>query len=180
MEENSSIQELKTSFVVNIWVERNNFIVLLMVVIVAAVYGRQFNLMQLFELFVGSFLFAGIVFFGFVGIALHIRYYFHYEKYRSVKLFADRLVISIEHVETAEIFKKDIVKIILRDRINSSGRYQTFVDPFYYLIVVSQNHEPVILTCILDMNLKKKIAGWYGQELEHKYQFFPSPLFEAR
>lgn len=179
MEQNKIVETFETSLIANIWVERNNVIPFLLACIITI--AVQFSLIKFFELLLGSFLFTGIIFLGFVGIAAHIQYHFHFEKNRKVHLFADRIIISISSEVFAQLFKKDIVKIILFDKLKSeskSGGYNawpTYLDPFYYLIVIGKNQERIILTCLLDIRLKKKIAAWYGQELEHKYQFFPFP-----
>ena len=180
MEQSTIIETFETSLIANIWVERYNIMVFLMVSIIAIFV--QFSLIIFLEFLLASLLFTGIFMLGFVGIAAHIRYYFHFERNRKVELYTDRMVINLNSDVLEEIFKKDIVKIILCDKLKyklESGGYNlwgTFADPFYYLVVIGKNKENVILTCLLDIKLKKKIAAWYGQELEHKYQFFPFPL----
>jgi hypothetical protein len=179
MEQSIIIETLKTSLKVNIWVERNHFLIILMAVIVAIF--ACFSLIIFFELLGGIFLFAGIFFLGFVGIAAHIRYYFYFERNRKVELYSDRMVIIIDDQMIKEILKKDILKIMLFDKLkyesNSNGynMWPTFLDPFYYLELIGRNQERIVLTCLLDIRLKKKIAAWYGKELEHEYQFFPFP-----
>ena len=175
MEQSTIIETFETSLGVNIWVERYSIVVYLITGIIA-IYAHL-SLVIFFEALLGIFLFTGIVFMGFVGIAAHIRYFFYFERNRKVELYRDRMVISVNGEVAEQIFKNDIVKIILRDKIKSYGYnlWPTSADPFYYLVVLGKNQEKVILTCLLDIGLKKKIAGWYGQELEHKYQFFPFP-----
>ncbi len=123
------------------------------------------------------FLFVGIFFLGFVAIAAHIRYYFHFEKRRKVELHPDRMVIAVNDQVVEQIFKKDIVNITLYDKrhIDTGNPFPTLLDSFYYLGVTGKNQERIVLTCLLDIRLKKKITAWYGQELEHTYQFFPFP-----
>jgi hypothetical protein len=180
MEQSTIVETFETSLGVNLRVEINNIVVFFMVVIIAIYF--QISLIMFFELLVGSFLFAGTVLMGFVGIAAHVKYYFNFERNRKVDLYTDRMVISMNGEVAEQIFKNDIVKIILYDKINSSGVnfHPTNADPFYYLVVIANNQEMVVLTCLLGKRLKKKIASWYGQELEHKYQFFPFPPKAAR
>jgi hypothetical protein len=184
MEQNGLTQTFKTSLAANIWAERNHILIFLMAVIVAII--AQFTLLQFFELLIGLFLWTGIFFLGFVGIAAHIQYYFHLERSVDVKLYTDRMVIYKHGDVLAEIFKRDIVKIVICDRLRNYGyesdgydhyynAWSTFADPFYYLLVIDKQQGSIILTCLLDIRLKKKIAAWYGQKLEHKYQFFPFP-----
>jgi hypothetical protein len=119
------------------------------------------------------------VFLGFVAIAAHVRYYFHYERRRKGELFGDRMIINVNDKVMEQILKNDILKITLYDKrhVDEGNLFPTVLDSFYYLIATCKNQEAVILTCLLDIKLKKKITAWYGQELEHKYQFFPFPLF---
>ena len=168
------VDTLKTSLLINIWAERNH-IMLCFLTGILAIYAHL-SLILFFEGLLGIFIFSGIVMLGFVAIVAHIKYYFNFEKNRKVELYSDRLVIIVDDKITDQIFKKDIIKITLFDKIRSTGKaWPTFVDPFYYLNVISIGQEKLILTCLLDMKLKKKIAAWCGQELEHKYQFFPLP-----
>ena len=144
---------------------------------IIAIYA-QLSLVIFFESLLGIFLFIGIFFLGFLGIAAHIRYYFHFESNRKVELYKDSMINYLNAKVTEQIFKNDIIKITLCDKINSYGSnfYPTSADPFYYLIVLVKNQEKIILTCLLDIGLKKKIAGWYGKEFEHMYQFSLSQL----
>ena len=175
MEQNSPGETLKTSLGVNIWAERNYIIVSLLTGVI--VIYVKLSLVNFFEALAGIYLFTGIFFLGFVGIIAHVKYYFNFERNRKVELYTDRMVISVNGELTKQIFKNDILKIILCDKLQSYGNnlYPTYLDAFYYLVVIGKNQERVILTCLLDRKLKKKIATWYGLELEHKYQFFPIP-----
>ncbi|MEO7487276.1 MAG: hypothetical protein ABIU77_09250 [Ferruginibacter sp.] len=176
MEQIKIIETLETSLVVNIWVQRNSLIIYLITGIIA-IYA-QFNLMMFFELLLGIFLFIGIVFMGFVGIAAHMQYYFQFERNRKVELYSDRIVVICKNGQVVDqIFKRDIDKIVLYDKIKSYGYnlWPTNADSYYYITVIGKNQEKIILTCLLDISLKKKVASWYGQELQHKYQFFPLP-----
>lgn len=180
MEQSANPETLETSLIVNIWVQRWNIIVFFIVVILT-IYV-QLNLIQFVEVLLGAFLWTSIFMFGFLGIAAHIRYYFHYEKNRKVALYPDKIVVSKNNDIVMQVVKHDIVKIILRDKIKSYGYNlnPSFADPFYYLIVIYKGNESVILTCLLDLKLKKKISSWYGKEFEHSYQFFPFPTNYVR
>jgi len=175
MEQSTIIETFETSLIVNVWVERYNIVFFLITGII--IIYAQLSLEIFFEALLGIFLFTGIVFMGFVGIAAHVKYYFNFERNRKVELYTDRMDISVNGEVSEQIFKNDIVNIILYDKINSYGSnfYPTYADPYYYLVVIGKNQERIILTCLLDIRLKKKIAAWYDQELEHKYQFFPFP-----
>ena len=184
MEQSKIVNKLETTLLANTWVERNNILVLLMVGIVD-IY-LKFSLIKLFELLLGIFAFTGIVFMGIVGIAAHIRYYFYFERHRKVALYTDRMVISVNDEALETVLKNDIVKIIIHDKLRNCGyelngydhyynSYPSFADSFYYLVIIGKNQERVILTCLLDIKLKQKIAAWYGHKLDHKYQFFPFP-----
>ena len=169
------IETFKTSLIVNIWMQRNSFIGYLIAGIIAVLV--HLSLVQFFELLLGVFLFTGIALFGFVGIYAHILYYFRFEINRKVELYTNRIVICKNDQIVQQMFKNEITKIILCDKIKSYGfnLNPTYADSYYYLIVVGKSQETVILTCLLNISLKKKIAAWYGQELEQKYQFFPFP-----
>ncbi len=173
-EQGTPTETLKTSLPANIWAERF-FIINLIVATAIGIYAHL-TLFQYFELVLGFFLFAGIFFLGFVAIAAHLRYYFHFEKGRKVELLWDRMVITSHDQVVEQIFIKDIIKITLYDQRRDGGTaFPTLLDCFYYLVVTGKNRERIVLTCLLDIRLKKKIAAWYGQEPEHTYQFFPFP-----
>ncbi len=175
MGENTVIETFKTSLIVNIWMQRNSFIGYLIAGIIAVL--AHFSLIQFFELLLGVFLFIGIALLGFVGIYAHILYYFRFERNRKVELYTDRIVTRKNDQIVQQMFKNEITRIILCDNIRSSGitSWSTYADSYYYLIVIGKNQERIILTCLLNISLKKKIDVWYGQEIEHKYQFFPFP-----
>jgi hypothetical protein len=175
MEESTIIETFETSLIVNIWMHRNSFIGYLIAGIIAVLV--RLSLVQFFELLLGVFLLINVALFGFVGIAAHIEYYFRFERNRKVELYTDRMVIYKNNQVVQEMLKYEITKIILYDKIKSYGYnlWPTLHDSYYYLAVVSKNQERIILTCLLNISLKKKIAAWYGQGLEHKYQFFPFP-----
>ena len=175
MEESTIIETLETSLLANVWVERR-FIIFLMVATTIGIYV-QLNLSEFLELLLYFFLFIGIVFLGFVAIAAHIRYYCHFERHRKVELYADKMVVSVKDRVREQILKNDIVKITLYDKrhIDEGNLFPTLLDSFYYLVVVGKNQERFVLTCLLDIRLKKKMANWYGQNIEHQYQFFPFP-----
>ena len=175
MEQSPIIETFETSLLANVWAEWL-FIVYFVVTVFISIYVH-FDLFEFFELVLGMFLFAGIVFLGFVAIAAHIRYYFHFERRRKVQLYADKMVISVKDQVTDQILKNDIVKITLYDKrhVDDGNLFPTLLDSFYYLVVVCKNQELIVLTCLLDVRLKKKISAWFGQELEHQYQFFPFP-----
>lgn len=174
MKLNGNVQILKTSLRSNLWVHRWTF-VLCLIIVVCSIIG-EVNFVQFIEIALVLFLFSGIFFFGFVGIALHLRYYLHYEKGREVKLFEDHITV-IDEYGVNQIFKKEVAKIMLFNNIkyNDYNLFPTSIDRFYYLTIIAENGEQLILTCILDTKLKKKIVEWYGREPEHKYQFFPFP-----
>jgi hypothetical protein len=180
MEQSTMIETFETSLIVNIWMQRNSFIGYLIAGIIAVLV--HLSLVQFFELLLGVFLFTGTVLFGFVGIYAHIIYYFRFEINRKVKLYSDRIVIVKNGQIIQQLLKNEITKIILCDKIKSYGFNldPTYADSYYYLIVIGKNQERIILTCLLNIRLKKKIAAWYGQELEHKYQFFPFPANYGR
>jgi hypothetical protein len=175
MEQSAKIETLETSLLANIWAERLLIIALMM----AAVIGIyvHLNLLVYFEVMVGSFFLIGIMFLAFVGIAAHLRYYFNFERHRKLELYADRMVISVNNQVVGQILKNDIIRITLYDKrhVDEVNLYPTLFDSFYYLVVTGKNQERVVLTCLLDIRLKKKINAWYGRELEHIYQFFPFP-----
>jgi len=175
MEQSAKIETLETSLLANFWAERF-FIIDLMVPVVIGIYVH-FNLLQNFELMVGSFFFVGIVFLGFVAIAAHIRYYFNFERNRKLELYTDRMVICVNNQVVGQILKNDILRITLYDKrhVDVGNLFPTLLDSFYYLVVTGKNQEGVVLTCLLDIRLKKKITAWYGREPEHIYQFFPFP-----
>ena len=135
------------------------------------------TLIKYFEMLFFFFLFVGIFFLGFVAIAAHIRYYFHFEKRRKVELHTDRMVITMNDQVVEQLLKKDIISITLYDKRHVDGNlFPVLLDSFYYLGVTGKNQERIVLTCLLDIRLKKKITTWYGQELKHTYQFFPFPF----
>ena len=175
MEQSKTIETLQTSMLANIWAE-GLFIINFIVATSICIYAH-FRLTQYFEVMLGFFLLAGLFFLGFVAIAAHIKYYFHFERSRKVELYPDRMVITVNDQVVDHIFKEDIDKIALyeRRRQGEANWVVTLLDSFYYLTVIGKNQERIVLTCILDIRLKKKITAWYGQELEHKYQFFPFP-----
>jgi hypothetical protein len=175
MEQSTIIETLQTSLLVNIWAERR-FIVLFIVAIIISIYVHL-DSFQFLEEILGMFFFIGIVFLGFVAIAAHVKYYFHYERGRKVELHPDLMVITVNDKVVEQIFKKDISNITLYDKrhIDTGNFFPVVLDSFYYLVLIGKNQERVILTCLLDIRLKKKITAWYGQELEHTYQFFPFP-----
>ena len=137
----------------------------------------HFNLLQIFELMVGSFFMTGIIFLAFVGIAAHLRYYFNFERHRKLELYTDRMVICVNNQVVGQILKNDIIRITLYDKrhVDEGNLFPIQLDSFYYLVVTGKNQERVVLTCLLDIRLKKKITAWYGREPEHIYQFFPFP-----
>jgi hypothetical protein len=92
------------------------------------------------------------------------------------------MVITVNDKVVEQIFKKDIINITLYDKrhVDTGNLFPVLLDTFYYLVVTGKNQETVVLTCLLDIRLKKKITAWYGQELEHTYQFFPFPNSEYR
>jgi hypothetical protein len=174
MEQGAITDTLKTSLPANIWVERQ-FILFFIVGTAISIYvhGTLFQYVEVMSIF---FLFVGIFFLGFVAIAAHLRYYFHFEKGRKVELHWDRMVITLHDQVVEQIYKKDIIKITLYDQRRDGGTaFPTFLDGFYYLVVTGENRERIVLTCLLDIRLKKKVAAWYGEELKHTYQFFPFP-----
>ena len=175
MEESTKRTSLETSLIVNIWMQRNDFIGYLMAIIVAVFVHLSF--LQFFELLLGVFLFTGIALFGFVGLYAHILYYFRFEVNRKVELYTDRILTYKNAQKVQEMSKNEITKIILCDKLKSEGfnLWPSNADSYYYLIVIGKNKEQIILTCLLDIRLKKKIATWYGREFEHQYQFFPFP-----
>ena len=175
MRQDEIIETFETSIIINIWVQRNSVVTCLITGIIT-IYA-QLGLIAFFEALLGIFLFSGVVMLGFAGIVIHVKYYYHFEKNRRVELYTDRIEISRNGKVVKQVFKDDITGIILCDRLKSGGYnlYPTFADPYYYLDVIDKNKEEVILTCLLDIRLKKKIAAWYGQEPEHKYKFFPYP-----
>jgi hypothetical protein len=177
MEQSTIIETLKTSFLANVWVERR-FIIYFILATIISLYAHG-TLSQYLQVLLYFFLFVGFVFLGFVAILAHIKYFFGYERRREVELYEDKIVIKVNHQVTEQIFKNDIIKITLYDKrhIDQGNFYPTLVDSFYYLIVIDKNQKSVILTCLLDMKLKKKITAWYGKELEHIYQLFPFPYF---
>jgi hypothetical protein len=175
MEQSTIIETLETSLLVNIWAERL-FIIFFIVATIISIYVHV-TLFQYFEVMLLFFLFVGIFFLGFVAIAAHVRYYFHFEKRRKVELHPDRIVIALNDQVLEQIFKKDIINITLYDKrhVDTGNLFPTLLDSFYYLDVTGKNQEKIVLTCLLDAQLKKKITAWYGQEFEHTYQFFPFP-----
>ena len=175
MEQSTMIETLQTSLLVNIWAERL-FIIFFIVATTISIYAHV-TLFQYFEVMLGLFLFVGIFFLGFVAIAAHLRYYFHFEKRRKVELHPDRMVTTLNDEVVEQIFKKDIINITLYDKrhTDTGNLFPNLLDSFYYLVVTGKNQETVVLTCLLDIRLKKKITAWYGQELEHTYQLFPFP-----
>lgn len=180
MEESTIIETLETSLLTNIWVERNQFMVCLIAGFI--IIYVQMSIIAFFETVGIMFLWTGIFMLGVVGVAAHVRYYFRFERNRKVELYNDKIVIYVDDNVLEEISKKDIPKIILRDKLKYQlesykyyNNWPTFADPFYYLLVIGKNEERIVLTCLLDIKLKKKIADWYDQELEHQYQFFPFP-----
>jgi hypothetical protein len=174
MEQGAITDTLKTSLPANIWAERH-FIILFFVATAISIYVHG-SLIQYVEVMLLSFLFVGIFFLGFVAIAAHLRYYFHFEKGRKAELHWDRMVLTLHDQVVEQIFKKDIIKITLYDqRRDGFNAFPTLLDGFYYLVVTGKNRERIVLTCLLDIRLKKKVAAWYGEELKHTYQFFPFP-----
>jgi hypothetical protein len=101
-------------------------------------------------------------------------YYFHFENGRKVELHPDRMVITVNDQVVEQIFKKDIISITLYDKrhVDTGNLFPTLLDSFYYLVLIGKNQKRIVLTCLLDIRLKRKITAWYGQELEHTYQFF--------
>jgi hypothetical protein len=175
MEQSTEFETLEPSLLVNIWAERL-FIIFFIVATIIGIYVHG-SLFQYFEVLLVFFLFVGIVFLGFVAMAAHVRYYFHFEKRRKVELQLDSMVIILNDQVVEQIYKKDIIKITLYDKQRADGGnlLPTALDSLYYLVVTGKNVESIVLTCLLDIRLKKKIAAWYGEELKHTYQFFPFP-----
>lgn len=175
MEQSTIIETLETSLLVNIWAQRL-FIIFFMVATAISIYVHG-TLVQYFEVMFFFFLWVGIFFLGFVAIAAHIRYYFHFEKHRKVELHPEKMVITVNNQVVEQIFKKDISNITLYDKrhVDTGNAFPTLLDSFYYLEVTGKNQERIVLTCLLDIRLKKKITAWYGQEFKHTYQFFPFP-----
>jgi hypothetical protein len=173
MEQSKIIETLQTSILANIWAE-GFFIINFIVATTICIYAHV-SLLQYFEIMLGFFVFVGIFFLGFVAIAADIRYYFYFERSRKVELYADRMVITVNDQVVEQIFKKDIDKITLHEirREDEANWVPTLLDSFYYLTVIGKNKERIVLTCLLDIRLKKKIAAWYGERLGHVYQFFP-------
>src|ERR1700685_1969885 len=133
MEQSTIIESLQTSLLVNIWAERL-FIISFIVATTISIYVHG-TLFQYFEVMLLFFLFAGIFFLGFVAIAAHVRYYFHFEKRRKVELHPDRMVITVNDQVVEQMFKKDIIKITLYDkrRADTGNLFPTLLDSFYYL-----------------------------------------------
>src|SRR5579871_1611849 len=175
MEQSKAIETLQTSILANIWAE-GFFIVNFIVATTICIYAHA-SLLQYFEIMLGFFMFVGIFSLGFVAIAAHIRYYFHFERRRKVELYADRLVIIVNDQEVEQILKKDVAKITIYDKrhVDEPNMFPTLLDSFYYLTVIGINQERIVLTCLLDIRLKKKITAWYGERVDHVYQFFPFP-----
>src|ERR1700745_2079988 len=115
MEQNTAVETLETSLRVNIWAERNHIVVPLLAGVIV-IYAKL-SLVNFFEVLVGAYLFTGIFFLGFVGIIAHVKYYFNFERNRKVELYTDRMVISVNGELIEQIFKDDIVKIILCDKL---------------------------------------------------------------
>jgi hypothetical protein len=179
MKQDAKIDEFETTLMLNLWAERYNFVIILIVVAIA-IYA-QFSIYMFIKLLLLSFLTLGIIAFGFVGIAAHIRYYFDFERKRKVLLYSDRMVIIQNRQVVRQLFRNDITEIILHDRLRTSESnfVMTLMDSYYYLEVIDKAKETEILTCLLDISLKKKIAAWFGQKLKHEYQFFPFPKRSA-
>ena len=175
MEQEISVETFETSLALHIWVERGWIVVLLLTGIISII--THLGIKIFFEVLLGIFLFVGVVALGFVGIVAHIKYYFNIEKNRTVELYADRIVISLKGQIVENIPKNDIIEIELCDRfrVGNFNPSHSLLDNFYYLTVISMNQDSVILTCLLDIKLKKKIASWYGHEFQHKYKFLPFP-----
>ena len=174
LEQNSKIETFEVSFMNHLWVEKNSFLVFILITFLAIYLDLSLK-MFLIGL-AGGFIFAGIALMNFVGIALHIHYFFQFERNRKVELYTNRIEISKNGIIEEQILKIDIAKITLSDKILLDGNAWPFLfDNYYYLTVIGKNQEKIILTCLLDIKLKKKVAAWYGKELEHKYQFFPFP-----
>ena len=173
-EQSSKIETFNVSFKNHLLAEKNSIMVCILISILA-IYLHLSLKMFLIGL-VGGFIFTGIALMNFVGIALHIHYYFHFERNRKVELYTDRMVISINGNVEEQILKTEIAKIILHDKILLDGNaWPMLYDNYYYLTVICKNRERIVLTYLLNIKLKKKMAAWYGKELEHKYQFFPFP-----
>jgi hypothetical protein len=120
MEQGTIIETFETSLIANIWMERYH--IMDIVLTGFFVIYAQLSLVIFFEALLGLFLFTGIVCMGFVAIAAHIRYYFHFERNRKVELYTDKMVINVNTDVSEEIFKKDIVAIILCDKLKSQSK----------------------------------------------------------
>ena len=174
MEQSIKIETFSVSFRNHLWAEQGS-IMLVTLVGVIAIYA-QFSVKLFFELLLGGFIFTGIVLMNFVAIALHIYYYFSIDRNKKVEMYTDRMVIYKDGKFVEQILKNDIERIILLDKIHPEGNFRFWnSDIFYYLTIIGKNRERIVLTCLLNIKLKKKMAAWYGKEIEHKYQFFPFP-----
>src|ERR1700743_3869364 len=136
MEQREIIETLETSMLANIWAE-GFFIINISVATSICIYAHV-SLLQYFEIMLGFFAFVGIFFLGFLAIAAHIRYYFHFERRRKVELYADRMVITVNDQVVEQIFKKDIGKITLYEkrRQDEANWAPTLLDSFSYLTVL--------------------------------------------
>jgi len=179
---NEIVKKFETSLKIHLWLERWNFLVILFAIVIGMY--EKFTISKMLELAIGGLLFTGIVLLGFIAIALHVQYYFYLERNRKVELLTDRLIITNSDQTVIELSINDVAKITIFDRLRTFGYksdgydsyhnlYPSFADSFYYLILVSKNNETVVLTSLLDITLKKKIALWYKKGIEHKYQFLP-------
>src|ERR1700743_218942 len=139
MEQSTIIETLQTSLLVNIWAERL-FIINFVVATAISIYVHG-SIFEYLEVMLGFLLIVGIVFLGFVAIAVHIKYYFYFEKCRKVELYSDLMIITVNDRAVGQIFKKDIIRITLCDKrhVDTGNLFPTLLDTFYYLVVTGKN-----------------------------------------
>jgi hypothetical protein len=119
MEQSTIVETFETSLGANLWVERY-YIVVFLITCIIAIYAKL-SLVVFFETLLGTFLFMGIIFMGFVAMIAHVKYYFNFENNRKVELYTDRMVISVNGEVAEQIFKNDTVKTMLYNKIIELG-----------------------------------------------------------
>lgn len=164
-----------TSTWTNIWLQRGYFVGFAISAIVGCL--AHFSWIMLVKLILGYFLFSSFALFGIVAIFVHVKYYFQFERGRSVEVYSDKMTLFKNCEVVEEIQRAEVLKIILCDKLKSDGYnlWPTYADSFYYLVIIRSNHQRLVLTCLLDLKLKETMKAWLGHEFQHKYQFIPLP-----
>lgn len=160
---------LKSTFKNNLWVSKSIVGCNIIAVIIWYCFLKIYGSTGLFVL-LG---FLDIILLGIVGIVIH-KQYFSFEKNRIINITKSKAEIFCKEELVKEIYVKDVIRVILIDKIiKGVNSFPTFMDSYYYIVILIGDGSYVMITCLMDPLLKNKIKAWSNVEMEHKNIFFP-------